>query len=40
MFSAKQGNYGYHFYNVFGMTQSLIVDWTRDLPHSKQALYH
>ena len=21
MFSAKQGNYWYHFYNVFGMTQ-------------------
>ena len=23
MFSAKQGNYWYHFYNVFGMKQSL-----------------
>ena len=23
MFSAKQGNYWYHFYNVFGMTWSL-----------------
>ena len=23
MFSAKQGHYWYHFYNVFGMTQSL-----------------
>ena len=23
MFSAKQGNYWYHFYNVFGMTRSL-----------------
>ena len=22
MFSAKQGNYWYHFYNVFGMTRS------------------
>ena len=36
MFSAKQGNFWYHFYNVFGMTG----DWTRDLPHSKPALYH
>ena len=27
--SAKQANYWYHFYNVFG------GDWTRDLPHSK-----
>ena len=40
MFSAKQGNYWYHYYNVFGMTQSLTGDWTRDLPHSKPALYH
>jgi len=24
MLSAKQGNYWYHFYNVFGMTRSLI----------------
>ena len=23
MFSAKQGHYWYHFYNVFGMTRSL-----------------
>ena len=23
MFSAKQGNYWYHFYNVFGMTTVL-----------------
>ena len=23
MFSVKQGNYWYHFYNVFGMTRSL-----------------
>ena len=23
MFSAKQGNYWYHFYNVFGMMRSL-----------------
>ena len=30
MFSAKQGNYLYHFYNVFGMTRSLTGDWTRD----------
>ena len=40
MFSAKQGNYWYHFYNFFGMTRSLTGDWTRDLPHSKPALYH
>ena len=40
MLSAKQGNYWYHFYNVFGMTWSLTGDWTRDLPHSKPALYH
>ena len=40
MFSAKQGHYWYHFYKVFGMTRSLTGDWTRDLPHSKPALYH
>ena len=40
MFSAKQGNYWYHFYNVYGMTLSLNGDWTQDLPHSKPALYH
>ena len=40
MFSAKQGHYWYHFYNVFGLTRSLTGDWTRDLPHSKPALYH
>ena len=40
MFSAKQGHYWYHFYNVFGMTRSLTGDWTRDLPYSKPALYH
>ena len=40
MFSAKQGNYWYHFYNVFNMTRSLTGDWTRDLPHSMPALYH
>ena len=28
------------FYNVFGMTRSLTGDWTRELPHSKPALYH
>ena len=39
MSSAKQGNYWYHFYNVFGMTRSLTGDWTRDLLHSKPALY-
>ena len=40
MLSAQQGNYWYHFDNVFGMTRSLPGDWTRDLPHSKPALYH
>ena len=40
MLSAKQGHYWYHFYNVFGMTRFLTGDWTRDLPHSKLALYH
>ena len=40
MFSAKQGHYWYHVYNVFGMTRSLTGDWNRDLPHSKPALYH
>ena len=40
MLSAKQRNYWYHFYNVFGMTQSLTGDWTRDLLHSMPALYH
>ena len=40
MLSVKQGNYWYHFYNVLGMTQSLTGDWTRDLTHSKPALYH
>ena len=38
MLSAKQGNYWYHFYNVFGMTRSLTGDWTRDLPHSTTRL--
>ena len=40
MFSAKQGHYCYHYYNVFGMMRSSTGDWTRDLPHSKAALYH
>ena len=40
MFSAKQGNHWYHFYSVFGMTRSLTGDRTRDLPHSKPALYY
>ena len=40
MFSAKQGNCWYQFYNVFGMTRSLTGDWTWDLPHSKPALYN
>ena len=29
MLIAKQGNYWYHFYNVFGMTRSLTGNWTR-----------
>ena len=40
MWSAKQGNYWFHFYDVFGMTWSLTGSWTRDLPHSKPALYY
>ena len=40
MFSAKQGNYWYHFYNVFGMTRSLTLDWTRDFLHLMPVLYH
>ena len=40
MLSAKQGNYWYPFYNVFGMTRSLTGHWTRDLLHSMPALYH
>ena len=32
MLSAKQGNYWYHFNNVFGMTRSLTGDWTRGPP--------
>ena len=36
--SAKEGNYWYHSYNVFGMMRFLTGDWTRDLPHSKPAL--
>ena len=32
-------NYCEHFYNVFGMTRSLTVDWTRYLPLSKPALF-
>ena len=36
MLSATQGNYWYHFYNVFVMTGN----WTWDLPLSKPALYH
>ena len=39
MLSAKQGNYWYHFYSVFGMTRSLTGDWTRDLLHSKPLGY-
>ena len=35
MLSAKQGNYWYHYYTVFGTTRSLTGDLIRDLPHSK-----
>ena len=40
MLSAKHGSYCHHVYNVFGMTRSLTGDCTRDIPHSKPALYH
>ena len=40
MFNAKQGNYWYHFNNVFGMTRSLAGAWIWNLPHPKPALYH
>ena len=40
MLSAKQGNYWYHFYRVFGMTQFLTGDWTWNLLHLKPAIYH
>ena len=40
MLSAKQENYKYHFYYVFGMTRSLSGDWTGDRPHSMLVLYH
>jgi len=36
MLNVKQGNYWYHFYNVFGMTRSLTGDGNRDLPHRCQ----
>ena len=35
MFSAKQGNYCYHFYNIFGMTRSLTGDWNPGPPALK-----
>ena len=38
MFSAKQVQYWYHFYNVFGMTRSLTWDWT--LKHFKSTTLH
>ena len=39
MFSAKQGNFWYHYYNVFGMTRSLTGVWTRTRsPHSTTRL--
>ena len=39
MLGAKQGNYWYHFDDVFRMTRSLTGDWTRKRLHSKPALY-
>jgi len=35
----NKGTTGTNFNNIFGMTRSLTGDWTRDLPHSKPALY-
>ena len=40
MLSAKQGNYWYHFDNIFGMKRFLTGDWTWDLQYAKPALYH
>ena len=37
MLSAKQGNFWYYFYNVFGMIRFLTGDWTRDLPNLEPA---
>ena len=39
MFSAKQGNYWYHFYKGYGTTRSLTLDWTQDIQQSQPALY-
>ena len=36
MLSAKQGNYWYHFYSVFGMMRSLSGDWTGTSPTRNQ----
>jgi len=38
MLSAKQGNYWYHFYNVFGMTRSLTGDMNPECQHSNTRL--
>ena len=40
MLSAKQRELLSPFFDVFGMTRSLTRDCTRDIPHSKPALYH
>ena len=40
MLSAKQGNFWYYFFNVFGMIRFLTGDWTRDLTNLEPALYH
>ena len=38
MFSAKQGNYWYQFYNVFGMMQLLTGRVPRTLTHLELSL--
>ena len=40
MLIAKQGNYWYHFITSLVWRDPWLRDWTRDLPHSKPALYH
>ena len=37
MFSAKQGNYWYHLYNVFGMTRSLTGWGLNPVPPALEA---
>ena len=40
LLSAKHGNYWYHLCNVLGMTRSVIVDWTRDLPPLETSIHN